>query len=108
MNSHNVAHRVGVCRGFSLLPNLKASDDSWVLADAVHTQNGPIPARIAARRELAPGAEWHASVRLRLPPDCQVPGEYAVVLILARPEGDPVASAPCRVRVAEWPFMAES
>lgn len=27
MNSHNVAHLVDVCRGFSLLPNLKASDD---------------------------------------------------------------------------------
>lgn len=27
MNSHNVVHLVGVCRDFSLLPNLKASDD---------------------------------------------------------------------------------
>lgn len=27
MNSHNVAHLVGVCRGFGLLPALKASDD---------------------------------------------------------------------------------
>jgi len=74
-------------------------DGAFVLAD--NAQHFEAPPGQPAKLELAPGATWQGSVRLRLPQENSAPGEFKVMLTLDTPEGE-VVSAPCRVRVGDW------
>ncbi len=74
-------------------------DGAFVLAD--NAQHFEAPPGQPAKLELAPGATWQGSVRLRLPQENSAPGDYGVLLTLDTPDGE-VVSAACRVRVGSW------